>query len=238
MRLGNILFAIATAYAHSMKVGSECRVPWNYNADSRQLRAFLGEPLAPTLGGLNESPVYSEPSFSYKPIPTSIVEGALSGYFQSAYYFNDYVEEIRKLYHPFIAEKVAGTVGLHIRLGDYRHLCHKFHIVDAEFLSEALSRISGNVGNLVLFSDEPDLAMSMMSALPEAKRFRLEIDRGNFLQALHRMTSMEEMIISCSSFSWWGAYLGQQQKVLVPARWFNSEISDYDDIYLPHWERI
>ena len=52
------------------------------------------------------------------------------------------------------------------------------------------------------------------------------------------MTAMEELIISCSSFSWWGAWLGQTRKVIVPRHWFSGVIEDYQDVYLSHWVKL
>ncbi len=49
------------------------------------------------------------------------------------------------------------------------------------------------------------------------------------------MTAMEELVMSCSSFSWWGAWLGNTRKVIVPRDWFVGGVEDYRDIYLPHW---
>lgn len=74
--------------------------------------------------------------------------------------------------------------------------------------------------------------------MPESHLFTLEIDRSGPCEALRRMTAMEELVISCSSFSWWGAWLGRAGKVLVPRDWFVSSITDYQDIYLPHWIKL
>lgn len=52
------------------------------------------------------------------------------------------------------------------------------------------------------------------------------------------MTAMQELIISCSSFSWWGAWLGETQKVILPGKWFTGQIYDYQDVYEPHWIKL
>ena len=88
---------------------------------------------------------------------------------------------------------------------------------------------------LVLFSDEPDEAAEMLARVPAFGRFALEIDRGAPCESLRRMTAMEELVMSCSSFSWWGAWLGNTRKVIVPRDWFVGGVEDYRDIYLPHW---
>lgn len=237
-RLGNLMFSIAAVYAHAQRVAVDCHVPWDFSDDSRKLRDFLTSPFPVTEGGVNEAITYKEPAFSYHPIPRDIVEGGMHGYFQSARYFDDFKESIFSLFKPFIAPKVQGSAGVNIRLGDYRANEFKHYICKADFLETAISRISPHIKHLVILSDEPDSAASMVRDLKSAQRFELEVDHSSPYDALRRLTSMEELIISASSFSWWGAYLGQQEKVFVPAHWFNGVISDYQDVYLPHWVRL
>ena len=55
----------------------------------------------------------------------------------------------------------------------------------------------------MLFSDEPDEAAEMLARVSAFGRFALEIDRGSPCESLRRMTAMEELVMSCSSFSWW-----------------------------------
>lgn len=239
MRLGNIMFTMAAACSHARRVGVECRIPWNYNDASIMLRSWLGSWVLPsTPCGTNEPPSWQEPSFSYNPIPAHIRQGSLYGYFQSERYFADHEPFVRALFAPFIAEKEPGTLGIHIRLGDYKHLRDKHRIMDIAFLKRASSHLSPELHRLILFSDEPDAAVAMLAHVPELDRFTLEIDSGSPCESLRRMTAMEELVISCSSFSWWGAWLGNTRKVIVPSDWFVSGMENYPDIYLPHWIKL
>ncbi|MFR2948095.1 MAG: alpha-1,2-fucosyltransferase [Akkermansia muciniphila] len=157
--------------------------------------------------------------------------GGLRGYFQSARYF-----EGQEGAHPrcaLTAEKEPGAVGVHGR--DYRRLRDKHRILDPGFLRRAAGHLSSGKNRLVLFSDEPDEAAEMLARVPAFGRFALEIDRGAPCESLRRMTAMEELVMSCSSFSWWGAWLGNTRKVIVPRDWFVGGVEDYRDIYLPHW---
>lgn len=239
MRLGNVMFALAAAYAHALRVGVACHVPWDFNHVTRSLRYFLGEDALPsTLGGLNEPEAYRERDFSYAPIPIHIQHGSLLGYFQSAKYFNDQEEHIRNLFAPLTASRQENTLGVHIRLGDYKRLQHKHRLVDADFLQRAFSYISPEIGRLVIFSDEPDAALSLLKAIPDADHFTIEVDNSSPCDALRLMSSMQELIMSCSSFSWWAAYLGKIERVVVPCNWFVGEINDYQDVYLSHWIQL
>ena len=54
------------------------------------------------------------------------------------------------------------------------------------------------------------------------------------------MSMCEGQIIANSSFSWWGAWLANSQKVVAPSIWFgpNNSHLDIKDLYLDHWEVI
>ena len=140
MRLGNIMFAVATVYAHALRNDVPCRVPWAYNDATLALHDYLKhEPalLPSTPFGANESMRYREPRFSFCKIPSDVLEGGICGYFQSSRYFADQKEAIRELFKPFIAEKQPGTLGIHFRLGDYKNLQYLHRVSDTEFLQKA-----------------------------------------------------------------------------------------------------
>lgn len=241
MRLGNIMFAVASVYAHALRNDVPCRVPWAYNDASMALHDYLKhEPalLPSTPFGANESMRYREPRFSFCKIPADVREGGICGYFQSSRYFADQKEAIRELFKPFIAEKQPGTLGIHFRLGDYKNLQFLHRVSDTEFLQKAAERVSPEIKNLILFSDEPDAAAEIIAGIPAFDRFTIEIDRNSPCDALRRMTAMQELILSCSSFSWWGAWLGETEKVMLPGKWFTGQIYDYQDVYEPHWIKL
>jgi hypothetical protein len=55
------------------------------------------------------------------------------------------------------------------------------------------------------------------------------------------MTMCNNVIISNSSFSWWGSYLNRNnnKKVITPNRWFgNSGHKDIEDVYPKDWIRL
>lgn len=208
-RTGNHLFQIAAAYAHALRTGVKCRIPWRYSSETWELMTYLGEDGARCPDGGYADPVaYREPAFSYRPIPQTVRRGALRGYFQSERYFKDAAEEVRSLLAPLIAPVQEGAAGIHIRMGDYLDRTEMYHTPDVPFLDEALRRLSGNIGKLVVFSDSPELARKLVESVPEARRFDIVMDEHETLAALRELTSMQELVLSCSSFSWWGAWLG------------------------------
>lgn len=238
-RLGNLMFQLATCYAHGLRHGIEVRAEWNQNVHTRNFRRMLGASanMFPTCTPTHKV-AYREPSFSYTPIPASVRSGILEGFFQSYKYFKDYEDEIYRLYLPFIAQKKSNTLGICIRLGDYKQHSDKYNLMGTEWLKIALSEFSIQNKELVLFSDEPKLALPILHEALGTNKMNICMYEGGPEVQLRYMSSMENLIISASSFHWWGAYLGRCEKVVAPAKWFLSEISDYQDIYLPHWNRI
>lgn len=238
-RTGNHLFQIAATYAHALRHGLECKIPWKMREETRNLQEWLGDSCAccPE-GGYDFPVVYEEPCFSYRPIPGMIRQGAIEGYFQSEKYFEEYGNEIRALFGNLIAPKQEGTAGVHLRMGDYLNLTFLYHTPDVPFLNEALARLSGNIRKLVVFSDSPEHARKLMENVSEARRFEVTVDEHKTLGALRELTAMQELVLSCSSFSWWGAYLGDQDKVFIQKEWFVSKIKDYQDVYRDKWIKI
>lgn len=242
VRLGNVMFTLAAAYVHSLKTGVELRVPWDQNEAAQVLGEFLGYPFRATNNGRNERASYREPHFHHAPIPESVRSGGLHGYFQSWKYFEGYEDKVRELYSKFILPKDKETTGVHIRLGDYKALAFKHRIADNAFLARAFAKLKTHtkLKDVILFSDE----------LPEAaaRLFRVDGVDGRVRPSCHlsedpcgdlmRMTSCENMVISASTYSWWGAWLGQAKRVIAPKEWFVSQIDDYEDVCPPTWIRL
>lgn len=239
-RTGNKLFLIATAYAHAHRHGYECRIPWNNDQESKDLYALLKKSIPPDCleGGYKQDIRYVEPCFSYREIPKQVSHGALRGYFQSSKHFSDKEDQIRTFFAPLVLSKKKHVAGIHLRLGDYLDYNHTFRIADCDYISQALSLLSPAIEELIIFSDSPIKAWNLLKGIPEARRFTVKIDGHNTLGALQELTSMEELIMSCSTFSWWGAWLGNTEKVIVQKEWFINRIGDYHDVYCDSWIKI
>lgn len=240
-RLGNIMFQIAAAYAHSLRYDYECCIPWNCHWCSKNLRWFLRDSPVdlPEISWLEEH-CYISPYFNYRKIPEWAHSGSLMGWFQSWKYFEDYKDNIKQLYKPFILkDNKENAAGIHIRLGDYKWYSNIYNVSSDSFLVNAAQYILPEIDRLVLFSDVPREAYARLRMLPAYNRFEIEIHKGSDFSAIQRMTSMQELIMSCSTFSWWGAYLGDIELVMIPKKWFVSEPAYYyKDVYCKHWIRL
>ena len=222
MKLGDILFPIAAVVAHSRRIKVECRIPWAYSEETRELHAALGMNALPsTLCGANEALAYEEESYLYTPIPETVASGGLCGYFQSGNYFAGIEPVIRHLFAPLTAvDKTPGTVGIHITIGNDPYKYSKYRLSTALFLQKAAARLSKDIREVVVFSDKPCEAMAMLVEFPEFAQYSFRVDQSKPCEQLHHMTAMQELIISNSALSWWAAWLGKPRKVISPRCWF------------------
>lgn len=222
MQLGDIMFTIAAVVAHSRRINVDCRIPWAYSEEMRELHAVLGMNALPsTLCGANEALAYEEESFLYTPIPETVTSGGLCGYFQSGNYFAEIEPIIRHLFTPLTAvDKIPGTVGIHITIGNDPYKYSKYRLSAALFLQKAAARLSKDIREVVVFSDKPSEAMAMLVEMPEFSNYSYRADTHKGCEQLHHMTAMQELIISNSALSWWAAWLGKPRKVIAPRCWF------------------
>ena len=222
MKLGDLLFTIATVVAHSRRVKVDCRIPWAYSEETRELRAALGMNALPsTPCGANEALAYEEESFLYTPIPETVTSGGLCGYFQSVNYFAGIEPIVRHLFAPLTAvDKTPGTVGIHITIGNDPFKYSKYRLSTALFLQKAAARLSKDIREVVVFSDKPCEAIAMLVEMPEFSNYSFRADSHKGCEQLHHMTAMQELVISNSALSWWAAWLGKPRKVIAPRCWF------------------
>ena len=222
MQLGDILFTIAAVVAHSRRINVDCRIPWEYSEETRELHAALGMNALPsTLCGANEALAYEEESYLYTPIPETVTSGGLCGYFQSGNYFAEIEPIIRHLFAPLTAvDKIPGTVGIHITIGNDPYKYSKYRLSTALFLQKAAARLSKDIREVVVFSDKPSEAMAMLVEMPEFSNYSFRADTHKGCEQLHHMTAMQELVISNSALSWWAAWLGKPRKVIAPRCWF------------------
>lgn len=163
----------------------------------------------------------------------------LLGYFQTEKYFKNIKDEIREdftfkqdlleLCQGFINEDM---ISLHIRRGDY--VVNPNHPTQTmEYYEEGLSRLPELP--VVVFSDDPEWCKEQ--ELFSSDRFM--IAEGNSTDCdLCLMTLCKYHIIANSSYSWWGAWLSDSNKVIAPKNWFGGECVNKEtkDVYCEGWE--
>lgn len=247
--LGNQMFQVAAAYGYAKDHGmvlsldrseikSSENTPGQPNYFVRTFW-FVEDDKRNVAGVWNQ---YQEPTFEYRPIPKHIGHVRLSGYFQSARYFDAYRAELAELYtskRNVAYQLPPNPVSLHVRRGDYTW--DPKHVVQSmDYYRRAMARIEAvcdQTPTYVVFSD--DQGWCRGNFIDSAKRKFHFVNRPdmNDEDEMVLMSRCEHHIIANSSFSWWGAYLDTKStaKTVAPSRWFGEDILNWHTIYCPDW---
>lgn len=179
----------------------------------------------------------------------------LNGYWQSEKYFKDIEKIIRKDFTIKIAQdslnkEMAGailkieSVSIHIRRDDYAPnpiANQKFIACPLEYYYEAIEKLASKVTNprFFVFSDDPDwVKENLKVSYPVV--FVTHNTKSKDYEDLRLMSLCRHHIIANSTFSWWGAWLCENQRkiVIAPKKWFNDKSIDTSDITPETWLRI
>ena len=89
---------------------------------------------------------------------------------------------------------------------------------------------------MIIVSDDPEWCGNQELFKPD--RFLIS-DSGNNIVDMCILSLCKYHVIANSSFSWWGAWLAESEKVIAPKIWFGSQANlDDSDLVPQHWERI
>lgn len=180
----------------------------------------------------------------------------IDGYFQTEKYFSNIRDVI--LHQFTIKDKISNyskdmkyaiehaniSASLHIRRGDYlSSLNSNIHgTCNLEYYKKAIIFLNSKFGeiNYFIFSDD-------MAWVKE----NLKIDQAIYIDSkekriphedIYLMSLCDHNIIANSTFSWWGAWLNQNNEkiVIAPKRWFNDEGLEKQskDIISEDWVRL
>lgn len=175
----------------------------------------------------------------------------LEGYFQSEKYFVKHEKQIRKDFEIIspLKQKTNETikhiqevnsVSLHIRRGDY--LQHAMHNTDKKvYYKSAMAIIESKVKNPVYFVFSDDIAWAKANFKTNFKTIFVDFNDAltNF-EDLKLMSTCKHNIIANSSFSWWGAWLNDNESkiVIAPKLWFNDDTMNTNDVIPESWIKI
>ena len=176
------------------------------------------------------------------------------GYWNSYKYFNDYADFIKKDFsfnlilderNKLIAKKIqtAVSVSLHIRRGDYitNPETKAYHgTCDLEYYKKAVAILKEKYENLefFVFSDDPEWVKQ--NFIIDANFIIVSsTENSNGLQDMYLMTLCKHAIIANSTYSWWAAWLinNDNKTVIAPLKWYNNSI-DTADLFPNSWIRI
>ena len=180
----------------------------------------------------------------------------LDGYFQCEKYFKDIREIILKQftinqdisnYTKEIKNKIQNSqnsCSLHIRRGDFVNSTNiNIHgACDIEYYKKAMKYLEEKVVNInyFIFSDDIEWVkenLAIQNAIYiDSKEKRIPHED------IYLMSLCKNNIIANSSFSWWGAWLNQNENkiVIAPKRWFADDKleSQSKDIVCESWVKI
>jgi len=248
-RLGNQMFQFAALKGIARNRGFEYCLPPSKNQDEWIDHQLFNPFNLSNITQLNvqfidpSRPIVTESSFSFdeklfNECPDWI---SLRGYFQTEKYFKHIEDEIKEdfsfkdeIFKPCneMLSELDSPISLHIRRTDY--VTNPNHTaLGIDYYQKALDQF-GNEPVLV-FSDDPEWCNQQ--EIFSDDRFLIAEGNSNYVD-LCLMTLCSKHIIANSSFSWWGAWLSEQEKVVAPSGWFkgsNNEHLDTKDIIPEDW---
>ena len=182
--------------------------------------------------------VYHEATFGWdgnvynKPLDTYYV-----GYWQTAKYFVPALRDDFKhwLNFPLSARLPEGYVSIHVRRGDYLNSGTKeFHgTLSEDYYQAAIDYVKSRVLNptFVVYTDDPNMKEFMGYPIGSTSNQHLD---------LWALTGFSHSILANSTFSWFGAWLGEKpgQIVVAPKQWFANPLTDTSDLIPSRWMRI
>ena len=252
-RLGNQMFQFAALKGIARNRGYEYCFPPTRNQNEWTDHQLFNPFKLINTGELNcqfldaDRKTVSEDSFSFNQelFDTCPDWVNLQGFFQTEKYFKHIKDEIRgdfsfrdEIYTPS-TKMISGCkdpIALHIRRTDY--LTNPNHsIVPMDYYLRALNEFDSD-RDVLIFSDDPDWCLN--NILFEGDRF-LVSETGNQYLDMCMMTLCKGHIIANSSFSWWGAWLSNSEKVIAPKGWFEASKNQHlnvSDLIPEEWEKF
>ncbi len=149
---------------------------------------------------------------------------SLWGFFQSEKYFQNIADSIREdfTFRSHILEPcrdmmmgVGDAVSLHVRRTDYT-TDPNHTALSIKYYEKALSHFPEDA-TVIIFTDDQEWCQQQELFAPD--RFMIAEKNPNSVD-MCLMTLCKGHIIANSSFSWWGAWLSQSNKVVAPNVWF------------------
>lgn len=131
---------------------------------------------------------------------------------------------------------------IHVRRGDYLHFMGEEGVLPVSYFSRALAKIEKKikaVEHWLIFSEDNDWAQTNLGFVPNAEIVDYQsTDRD--IEDLIIMKSCSAGIIANSSYSWWGAALGDHpdRPIIAPDRYWRTADRTTEGWTLPNWTTI
>jgi len=249
-RLGNQMFQYATLYSIAKRNNYEFGIPFscrNAEDDYRDLclQDCFSSLTAKDSTGFTPVAQIQENTNLFIPEFFNVKDNIdLFGYFQTDKYFKHCRDDILKefTFNNSIKEKCKNlkqslnneVISIHMRFGDYEKFSDVYPRPTPEYYSSAFDMLPKNA-TIVLFSDDLNKASLFFKQI--GKNFKI-FENLNKFEDMCLMTLCDYHIMANSSFSWWGAWLGNSKKTIAPKAWYGNDSTApkyWDDIYCEDW---
>ncbi len=243
-RLGNKLFGYAAMIGIADQWGHTLSLPdWGYSEYFEQ----------PFPVGELQGYEYHETTFHYN---EDFVNGLkdieqphnLKGYFQSEKYWAHCVDKVKaalrfktdfiaQVRHPFEEVFYKETIAISIRRGDYIGNPNYANLSILHYIDALFTHFPNwQDYNILIFSDDIPYCRVHFDCLPNV----YFSENNSDIEDICLMSLCDNFIIANSTFSFWGAYLGEhsRSKVIRPVQHFAGQLAqkcDIKDYYPKRW---
>lgn len=249
-RFGNQLFQYASVYGIAKRRGFDFSIPVNNTCTlSKVFEGIRETDDLQKMSNLRET--FSEPQRAatvFLPEAFHVSDNTdFYGYFQSPKYFSHCESDLKRdlkikseflhVADSFVQDNKIDSF-IHVRRGDYAIIdngnCHP--PVTLHYLKKAIQLSEGK--RFVVISDDIPWCRANLDF---ANLLFSPFSDKHFGYDFAIMARCDSAIISNSTFSWWGAWLGKNERVIAPSVWFGSNpvVPDrWTDVYCDGWKII
>lgn len=178
----------------------------------------------------------------------------LEGYFQSEKYFSGIRPQLLKDFtvgsvntsNPLFNQiKNCESVAIHLRRGDFseKTKIHERHgTCSLEYYQEAINMINTRISSplFFVFSDDISWAKKSLNNMVTDCIFVEPAENKTYVDDFLLMKACQHHIIANSTFSWWAAWLNENDRkmVIAPEKWLNDNTIDTSDVIPQSWIKI
>jgi len=135
----------------------------------------------------------------------------------------------------------SNSVAIHVRRGDYlspKNIEVFGRVCTKEYFEQAIDTIKTKINNAHFFVFSNDIAWVKANLQMNSVTYVTCNSADSSWADMYLMSICKHNIISNSSFSWWGAWLNQNNNKIVisPSRYLNNDV--YTDFYPESWIRL
>jgi len=144
------------------------------------------------------------------------------------------------------SDRQRESIVVHMRYGDYRTNPHAlaFHgLTLPEYYCRAVALLQDKLGcdRVEIVSDEPERAIGDFLSCCHDNGSKITVVTGTEFDHLRSLASASGVVISNSSFSWWGAWFAHQlhaSPIVYPSPWFAKTEIQEPPLFPDSWIRM